>query len=73
MRVDRARLLDPDTPDEDRTYGRIWPIFAGERGDYELLAGDPAAARARLADIAATANDGLMLPEQVWDDRDPSG
>jgi len=67
------RLLPPDTPDEDRTYGRIWPIFAGERGEYELLAGDPAAARGRLADIAATANDGLMLPEQVWDDRDPSG
>ena len=29
-------------------------------------------AHGRLSDIAATANDGLMLPEQVWDDRAPS-
>jgi glucoamylase len=26
-----------------------------------------------LTDIAATANEGLMLPEQVWDERDPAG
>ncbi len=67
------RLLEDDTPKKDRTYGRAWPIFAGERGEYELLAGDPGSARGRLHDMAATANDGLMLPEQVWDDRPPSG
>ncbi|GAA1269346.1 glycoside hydrolase family 15 protein [Saccharothrix xinjiangensis] len=49
-----------------RTYGRTWPIFAGERGEYELLAGDPGAARGRLADVASAANAGRMLPEQVW-------
>jgi glucoamylase len=61
--------------------GRLWPIFAGERGEYELaageLSGDPAAGRAaamkRLNAIANTANDGRMLPEQVWDDNPPSG
>ena len=61
--------------------GRLWPIFAGERGEYELaagqLAGNIAAARAaattRLDAIANTANDGLMLPEQVWDDNPPAG
>jgi len=61
--------------------GRLWPIFAGERGEYELaagaLTGDVAAARAaatkRLNAIANTANDGRMLPEQVWDDNPPSG
>ena len=61
--------------------GRLWPIFAGERGEYELaageLTGDVAGARAaamkRLDAIANTANDGLMLPEQVWDDNPPSG
>ena len=61
--------------------GRLWPIFAGERGEYELatgeLSGDLTAARAaatnRLNAIANTANDGLMLPEQVWDDNPPSG
>jgi glucoamylase len=53
--------------------GRLWPLFAGERGEYELAAGDRTAARARLDDIAATAGEGLMLPEQVWDDQAPPG
>jgi glucoamylase len=53
--------------------GRLWPIFSGERGEYELLTADRPAARARLDDIARTANDGLMLPEQVWDDAPPVG
>jgi glucoamylase len=48
------------------TIGRNWPIFGGERGEYDLLAGDRASARRRLADMAAAANDGYMLPEQVW-------
>lgn len=60
-------------PTPTRTYGRLWPIFAGERGEYELLAGDRAAARGRLSTIAATANSGLMLPEQVWDNAAPPG
>jgi glucoamylase len=61
--------------------GRLWPIFAGERGEYALaageLSGDRTAAAAdamtRLDHIANTANAGLMLPEQVWDDNPPGG
>jgi glucoamylase len=53
--------------------GRLWPIFAGERGEYELLAGDARAARGRLRAMAATANSGRLLPEQVWDDQPPPG
>jgi glucoamylase len=61
--------------------GRLWPIFAGERGEYQLaagqLSGDLSGARAaaakRLNAIANTANDGLMLPEQVWDHNPPAG
>jgi glucoamylase len=53
--------------------GRLWPIFAGERGEYELLTGDARAARGRLRAIAATANSGRLLPEQVWDDQPPPG
>jgi glucoamylase len=62
--------------------GRLWPLLAGERGEYELAygqrTGDVAAARAaartRLDAIAATASKGgLMLPEQVWADHPPSG
>jgi glucoamylase len=58
------------------TIGRAWPLFAGERGEYELAAAGPAAtdsASKRLADIAETGNDGYMLPEQVWDENPPSG
>ena len=56
------------------TIGRNWPIFGGERGEYELLSGNSAAARARLAHIATAANDGQMLPEQVWaPDFQPAG
>src|SRR3954464_13555296 len=53
--------------------GRLWPIFAGERGEYELSAGDPAGAARRLQAMANTANQGRMLPEQVWDDHPPPG
>jgi glucoamylase len=62
------RLFDDDTR---RTLGRAWPIFAGERGEYELLAGRRA--NTLLQDMAQTANGGGMLPEQVWDGRDPTG
>ena len=58
-------------PNTFTTLGRAWPIFSGERGEYELLAGRPATAF--LASMAASANDGGMLPEQVWDGRPPTG
>jgi len=60
----------PGTP-ENRGIGRLWPLFAGERGEYELAAGLPATERLRA--IAATAGPGHMMPEQVWDQNPPSG
>ena len=59
-------------PEVKTTHGRLWPIFAGERGEYELLCGDRHSAAGRLRDMACTAGDTLMLPEQVWDDRAPA-
>src|SRR3954447_15627305 len=59
--------FEDDTRD---TLGRLWPLLTGERGEYELAAGRPATAQ--LAALAASANDGGMLPEQVWDGRAPS-
>jgi glucoamylase len=47
--------------------GRLWTLLTGERGEYELAAGDIASARSRLDTLAGFANDGLMIPEQVWD------
>jgi glucoamylase len=54
----------------NQTFGRVWPILTGERGEYTLLSGGNA--RPYLRTIARTANDGLMLPEQVWDGRPPT-
>jgi glucoamylase len=61
-------ISDPDT---GLTLGRAWPIFAGERAEYALAAGQPAAAY--LEAMARSSNDGLLMPEQVWDGRPPSG
>ena len=58
--------------------GRVWPIFTGERGHYELALDAAKAGGATQADIDAIrgvyvkgledfANDGLMIPEQVFD------
>jgi glucoamylase len=47
--------------------GRLWTLLTGERGEYELAAGDVESARRRLDTLAGFANDGLMIPEQVWD------
>ena len=47
--------------------GRLWTLLTGERGEYEIAAGDLAGARRRLDTMAGFANDGLMIPEQVWD------
>jgi glucoamylase len=54
----------------NQTFGRVWPILTGERGEYVLDRGGNA--RPYLRTIARTANDGLMLPEQVWDGRPPA-
>jgi glucoamylase len=56
--------------------GRVWPIFTGERGHFEIArAVSEGANEAAFEAIRATyvrgmesfANEGLMLPEQVWD------
>lgn len=50
--------------------GRLWPIFAGERGEYEVARGaDPTP---YLRAMMGFANAGGMIPEQVWDRPDPS-
>ena len=47
--------------------GRLWTLLTGERGEYEVAVGDLPRARKRLDTMAGFANDGLMIPEQVWD------
>ncbi|MEM7329406.1 MAG: glycoside hydrolase family 15 protein [Pseudomonadota bacterium] len=68
--------------------GRVWPFFSGERAHYEIarLNGMIAAHGSEHPDVAivrssirqliksmeAFANDGLALPEQVWDGVGPN-
>jgi glucoamylase len=58
--------------------GRVWPIFTGERGHYELALAARKAGGANDADVALIrktyvkgmelmANEGLMIPEQVYE------
>ena len=52
-------------PFEGVGVGRAWPLLAGERGHYELLAGkDPLPF---LRSMAAMTGRGSLIPEQVWD------
>ncbi|WP_440711498.1 glycoside hydrolase family 15 protein [Herbiconiux sp. YIM B11900] len=45
--------------------GRPWPVLTGERGQYEVANGRDGAPY--LASMAAAANEGYLIPEQVWD------
>ena len=61
-------------PDDSRiTLGRAWPLLNGERGEYQLAAGQTSGAATQLKAMANSAGPGDMLPEQVWDDQPPSG
>jgi glucoamylase len=53
--------------------GRLWTLLTGERGEYELASGQGVLARTRLDAMMAFANDGRMIPEQVWDRRENDG
>lgn len=58
-----------------RGNGHPWPLLTGERGQYEIaLAGlkklTGPGPRVRLDAMMNFANDGLMIPEQVWEKAD---
>jgi len=53
------------SPFDGTGVGRVWPLLAGERGHYALLAGDDPLPLLRTM-AAMTGRAGLM-PEQVWD------
>ncbi|MBB1436662.1 glucan 1,4-alpha-glucosidase [Pseudoalteromonas sp. SG43-6] len=57
--------------------GRVWPFFTGERGHYEIAAANAnntldatkqqAIKNSYVKGLEQFANEGMMLPEQVWD------
>lgn len=49
--------------------GRAWPLLAGERGHYEVAAGNIDGAKKILTSMDKFANNGL-LSEQIWDTDD---
>ena len=58
---------DGDNYDGHLGVGRLWTLLSGERGEYEVARGDLTTAGMRLDAMMAFANDGMMIPEQVWD------
>lgn len=51
--------------------GRLWPLLTGERGHFEFAAGRDV--RPFIRAMEGFASRGGMIPEQVWDEPDPSG
>ncbi|WP_435064279.1 glycoside hydrolase family 15 protein [Halobaculum sp. EA56] len=57
-------------PVATESHGRLWPLLTGERAEYELASGTTdgsTAPAALLSTLAGFANEGRLLPEQVWD------
>lgn len=60
------------SPFDGTGIGRAWPLLTGERAHYELAAGRLDEAERLLRTMEQFANDGGLLPEQVWDAADIS-
>ena len=58
------------SPFDGTGIGRAWPLLTGERAHYELAGGRRKEAARLLRAMESFANDGGMLPEQVWDAED---
>ena len=61
---------DDGTPFDGTGIGRGWPLLTGERAHYELAAGRTDIAKQLLGAMESFANDGGLIPEQVWDTAD---
>ncbi len=55
------------SPFDGTGIGRGWPLLAGERAHYELMAGNRAEAERLMRVMEAQASPGGLIPEQVWD------
>jgi glucoamylase len=57
---------DPDTP-AGPGVGHLWPVFDGERGMYDIAAGDLEGAQTMLHTMASFAGPTGLIPEQVYE------
>ncbi len=58
------------SPFDGAGIGRLWPLLTGERAHFEIAAGRKDEAARLLATLEASASDGGLLPEQIWDEAD---
>ncbi|TAK08425.1 MAG: glucan 1,4-alpha-glucosidase [Candidatus Manganitrophaceae bacterium] len=57
-------------PFDGTGVGRVWPLLTGERAHYALAAGRGEEAEHLLRAMEGFANEGGMIPEQIWDGPD---
>ena len=57
-------------PPTDTGTGHLWPVLSGERGEYDLAAGDPSSARSLLQSMQNMQSGQGLEPEQAWEDPD---
>jgi glucoamylase len=55
------------SPFDGTGIGRAWPLLTGERAHFELAGGNRDEALRLLRTLEAFANEGGLLPEQIWD------
>ncbi|MHB8482618.1 MAG: glucan 1,4-alpha-glucosidase [Nitrospiria bacterium] len=55
------------SPFDGSGIGRPWPLLTGERAHYEIAAGNQERAESLLATLESFANEGGLIPEQIWD------
>jgi glucoamylase len=55
-------------PPTDKGSGHLWPVLAGERGEYQVAAGTVPAARPLLRAMAGMTSGHYLEPEQAWED-----
>jgi glucoamylase len=58
------------SPFDGTGIGRLWPLLTAERAHYELAAGRKDEALRLLRVVESFANEGGLLPEQIWDGPD---
>src|SRR5260370_721523 len=63
---DRASDGRPWAPSGQGT-GHLWPVLAGERGEYDVANGDATSALSLLAAMRDGASGVGLIPEQVWE------
>ncbi len=57
-------------PPTDTGTGHLWPVLDGERGEYEIAAGDSSSARTLLRTMRNMTSGVGLEPEQAWEDPD---